>query len=115
MKFTFREIRPCAIQYTMVQYEILPRFVLLSDEGKIIHAPRMGSNPQPSLLQYIKYFHFLVLVTRQSSASSFVTKHIMLLKFGGKWRIEAECLNTRFPSPLCLHCHICGIQYEADK
>ena len=43
------------------------------------------------------YFHFLALVSGQSSALSSATQHAMPPVFGGKW--GTEFLNTRFPLP----------------
>ena len=46
------------------------------------------------------YFHFIGLVSRQSTALGSATQHAMPPEFGRKW--GTECLNTRFPLPSLL-------------
>ena len=62
----------------------------------------------------IWYFHFLVLVTRQSAAMRYAAHNAMPQEFGAKWGTAVfmgmECLDTRFPGPLCIRY---GTQREA--
>ena len=46
------------------------------------------------------YFHFFVLVSRQSAVLIFATQHAISPELGGKW--GTECLNTRFLLPCCV-------------
>ena len=45
------------------------------------------------------YYHFLDLVSRQSTSLSFAIQHLRPPEFGDKW--GTECLNNRFPLPTC--------------
>ena len=58
----------------------------------------------------IQYLHFLALVTKRSAALSSATQH-NVSRIRRKMRnvsvlIWMECLNTRFPGCLCLHCYV---------
>ena len=65
----------------------------------------------------ISYIHLLVLVTKQSVASSSTTQHALPSEFGGKWGkyfIESRVPNTRVLVPSFYNA-MCEIYRDAKK
>ena len=54
-------------------------------------------------MKYLIYFYFLALVTTQSAALSYTTRHIMPPKFGGKWGTQVLNGNSDHPDMRSIH------------